>query len=833
MGRARRTSKGSPKLREEVQAVSGGNNPPGGGGGNNPPGGSSCTLQVNADGNAAVTMKLNGGSPQEGLGTHTLPKGTLVHLQGRVSTRNQDVWVGWQGMPSRSMGRKVVFRIQKDESLTAVVQSKSNIPKDNPLHHGGTWIRRPGVGNDRAESKSEALVAQLLQESGLGADEAQSLAAGLRADGFSDDAYQQLLRDVPGIDADTLGALHPAIADKIPVSDPQEALQWLRGDHSAIIDPETSAPGMRAAGEMLAGAIADGERVAIFVDYDADGVSSGEVLRLALEAHDADFQIGYADMQNGFGLNEDFVRQAHADGCRVLVTADCGSESVDAVKLAQELGMRVIVSDHHRIESGYDNPADFHLNPQLHDTPATGETGSQMAWKLAQSLHEATGTIPSAHYGEAMWWAGFGCRADGGEMLDTSNRPFLVSRDMPPGVREIAELVGENPDSDMSDLDATREIINLGKRLDHIENVDMTEDLTKDGKQRMEDRFNFETGQYEEHGVRMKPSSDQVVSREDFSPEDVARALSDPDPKERKQAQEKLMRAYQYYKRLEKESASAVKSQFPQSAEEADDGSIVRPEEQPLVNHVVLEDERMAGLSRKASSQVARRTRTPGIAFVPAGVDEEGNELVRFSGTAVDGQGAPMGDMIEVLRPHSVAVGGHEKVFGGTCRKEDIDDLMEAANEWAAKQKDLLPRSIQGPSGDTFVSAERVSPAELSRLEKGERALAPFTESYNEKKLFGPTVSVMGTLEDIVDPPAETDKRAGSSGYTRYARIRLEDGSQRLVKFAGSKDDRAKLDRALELQKGEPLEFALKIYPTEGAAHSVAGWRPAAEAVPF
>ena len=826
MGRARRTSRGSAGLREGVDAVASSD------GSKSPTGGrKDVTLEVLADGNAAVTMKLDGGSPQEGLGTHTIARGTWVHLQGRVSTRNQDVWVGWRGMPSRSRGRKVSFRIQQDERLTAVVQSSSSVPPSNPLHHGGTWHNRPS--SPEAEQKAAKMVEALLQESGLHSAEAGVLAERLRSEGFSDDAYEALLRDAPGVDGDALAALHPVIAGKIPVQDPREALSWLRGDPSLMHDPETSAPGMRAAGQMLAEAIADGERIAVFVDYDADGVSSGEVMRLALEEHGADFQIGYADMQNGFGLNEDFVRQAHADGCRVIVTADCGSESVEAVQLARDLGMRVIVSDHHRIENGKNNPADFHLNPQLHDTPATGETGSQMAWKLAQSLHEATGTIPSTHHGEALWWAGFGCRADGGDMLDGANRPFLVSRDMPPGVREIAEMLGENPDSDMSDLDATREIINLGKRLDHIENVDMEEDRTKDGKLRMEDRFDFESGEYKEHAVRMKPASQQVVSREDFSPEDVARALSHPDPGERKAAQDKLMRAYQYYKRLEKESEAVVRKSFPEAAEKADDNSIIRPEDQPLVSHVVLDDERMGGLSRKASSQVARRTRTPGIAFVPAGTDDEGNEIVRFSGTGVDGQGVPMGEMVEALRPHSLAIGGHEQVFGGTCRKEDIDRVMEAANSWAAEQEELLPRTLRSASENTFLSVERVSPAELSRLEKGERSLAPFTESYNQQKLFGPTVSVLGTLEDIADPPGETDKRAGSSGYTRYARIRLEDGSTRLVKFAGSKDDRAKLDEALQLQKGQPLEFALKLYPTEGAAHSIAGWRPLTEEVPF
>lgn len=146
-------------------------------------------------------------------------------------------------------------------------------------------------------------------------------------------------------------------------------------------------------------AIEKGEKIVIFSDYDADGIPGGVVL------HDFFKKIGYANFSNyiphrhdeGFGLNMEAVEGFAKDGTKLVITIDCGIADIAEVKRGQELGMDIIVTDHHlpiteKNKKGQEvpilPPAFAILNPKQADCsyPEKMLCGSGVIFKLVQAL---------------------------------------------------------------------------------------------------------------------------------------------------------------------------------------------------------------------------------------------------------------------------------------------------------------------------------------------------------------------------------------------------------------------------------------------------------------
>ena len=106
---------------------------------------------------------------------------------------------------------------------------------------------------------------------------------------------------------------------------------------------------MQAAVARLARAVARGEKVAIFGDYDVDGASSAALLAGFLRACDVPCRIHIPDrIIEGYGPNSEAIRALAADGATLLVTVDCGTASHEPFKTAREAGLDVVVLDHHQ-----------------------------------------------------------------------------------------------------------------------------------------------------------------------------------------------------------------------------------------------------------------------------------------------------------------------------------------------------------------------------------------------------------------------------------------------------------------------------------------------------
>src|ERR687893_3242552 len=125
------------------------------------------------------------------------------------------------------------------------------------------------------------------------------------------------------------------------------------GAASDFLSPSLAAIGMpdedqwNVAAERVAKAIESGEKIGVFGDYDTDGITSAAVLYLALSHYTDELVVKLPVRQVGYGLLEPYVRDLFAEGVDLLVTADCGISNRGEVALAGELGMDVIVTDHH------------------------------------------------------------------------------------------------------------------------------------------------------------------------------------------------------------------------------------------------------------------------------------------------------------------------------------------------------------------------------------------------------------------------------------------------------------------------------------------------------
>lgn len=131
-----------------------------------------------------------------------------------------------------------------------------------------------------------------------------------------------------------------------------------------------------------------GERVLLFGDFDADGLTGLAILAIALRHLGLTVDLYVPSrLDEGHGLSVGAVAAAVASGARVIVTVDCGTTSVAEIGAARDAGMDVLVTDHHRVPLRLP-PALALVNPQRHDSayPDSRLAGSGVAFKLAQLL---------------------------------------------------------------------------------------------------------------------------------------------------------------------------------------------------------------------------------------------------------------------------------------------------------------------------------------------------------------------------------------------------------------------------------------------------------------
>ena len=174
----------------------------------------------------------------------------------------------------------------------------------------------------------------------------------------------------------------------------EEAKDYLSARKTTFLDP-AGLPGVPEAADRIVAAIRAGRKIVIYGDYDVDGVCGTSILWACLKlagAKDVSYYIPHR-VEEGYGVNADALRMLVAErGAELIVTVDCGISAVAEAKLARELGVEFIVTDHHTI--GPELPAaDVVVHPRRPDGsyPFGDLCGCGVAFKLAWQVCKSFG----------------------------------------------------------------------------------------------------------------------------------------------------------------------------------------------------------------------------------------------------------------------------------------------------------------------------------------------------------------------------------------------------------------------------------------------------------
>jgi len=189
--------------------------------------------------------------------------------------------------------------------------------------------------------------------------------------------------------------IDPAVARLLcqrGLSDPELAGRFLKPCLDHLHDPMLLAD-MAVAVDRIMAALARRERIAIHGDYDVDGVTSTVILRRALELMGGDVVHFLPErLRDGYGLQPVAIERLHAAGVALIISVDCGIRGADAARRARELGVDLIITDHHEPDTELP-PALAVINPKRHDCtyPDKYLAGVGVALKLVQALCRRAG----------------------------------------------------------------------------------------------------------------------------------------------------------------------------------------------------------------------------------------------------------------------------------------------------------------------------------------------------------------------------------------------------------------------------------------------------------
>jgi len=177
------------------------------------------------------------------------------------------------------------------------------------------------------------------------------------------------------------------------VTDPAEARRFL--DSPLVgLHPPLALPGIEAASERIVKAVADKRRICIYGDYDVDGVTGTAILIRLLSKLGANLEFHVPlRLADGYGLNRDRIRELAETGVSLIVSVDCGIASIAEAEVAREVGLELIVTDHHEMKMGMDGPllpaASVIVHPRLSSPqpyPFGDLSGAGVALKLAWAI---------------------------------------------------------------------------------------------------------------------------------------------------------------------------------------------------------------------------------------------------------------------------------------------------------------------------------------------------------------------------------------------------------------------------------------------------------------
>ena len=211
------------------------------------------------------------------------------------------------------------------------------------------------------------------------------------------------------------------------VDSAEKADFYLNGGLKDLPDPALLKDAAKAA-DLLVLALKGGRSVAVASDYDVDGLFAGQILKESLTALGFRVKVFTPNrIEEGYGLNRRIVDEAVSFGAGVLITCDNGIASVEEVAYAKELGLSVIVTDHHEPQEVGIPAADEVIDPKQPDCPYPfdGICGAVVALKLMQLLYRRLGRDENALLEKMLPYAAIATVAD---VMDLTEENRIIVR---------------------------------------------------------------------------------------------------------------------------------------------------------------------------------------------------------------------------------------------------------------------------------------------------------------------------------------------------------------------------------------------------------------------
>jgi single-stranded-DNA-specific exonuclease len=263
-------------------------------------------------------------------------------------------------------------------------------------------------------------------------------------------------------------------------SDPESARAFLYPNLASLPKPDGML-GLEQALEVLVPALEQGKTIGVAGDYDADGVTATALLVEFLQGCGAEVVWDLPHrLSDGYGFKPARAQRLAQAGAQVVITADCGISDHEGVAAAHDLGLTVVVSDHHIVPPGPLVPAAAVVNPKQDACGMTPHlAGVGVAFYLAAGLRAALrkagffGDRPQPNLKDSLDLVALGTCADVVPLLD-ANRVLVsaglgvLNQRRRPGLAALAKVAGRNNTLDTMDLGfylAPR--INAAGRLDH------------------------------------------------------------------------------------------------------------------------------------------------------------------------------------------------------------------------------------------------------------------------------------------------------------------------------------------------------------------------------
>jgi len=210
------------------------------------------------------------------------------------------------------------------------------------------------------------------------------------------------------------------------VCDPQAGAIFLNPKLTELIAPEQM-PGIKPAVYRLKQAIKNKEKITVYGDYDVDGIAGVSILWqiLTLLGANVDYYIPHR-IDEGYGLNAEAVQSLAQSGSKVLVTVDCGITAFSSAELGRQLGVELIITDHHQPEAKLPEAVAI-VHPALEESyPNQDSAGAIIAFKLAWAIANEFST---------------------GQKLRSDLREFMLNATSLAAIGTVADIVdlrGEN-----------------------------------------------------------------------------------------------------------------------------------------------------------------------------------------------------------------------------------------------------------------------------------------------------------------------------------------------------------------------------------------------------